>query len=396
MKKTLNVIYLSAAVISIPTYAYNAENSSTISEALSKSKVNMSFRTRYEGVDQDGVEKDANSITLKSRITTKTGMYNGFSATVEVDNNTTILDDFNSTSNGKTQYPVVADPEGSDINQAYLQYNNEKLTIIGGRQRITHNNQRFIGGVAWRQNEQTYDGFRAKFKATDSISFDYSYIHNINRIFGPDGAKADLRGSFSLLDASWKINKAHKISSFAYNLDFDTAAGLSTSTYGLLYKGKFDSVSINASYAQQSDNGDNPNSFDANYYNFEISSKIGTVTLLGGIDVLGSDNGVGFSTPLATLHKFQGFADKFLGTPGLGVEDIYLTAKTKISNIKLAATYHDLSSNKGGVDYGTELDLVAAYSFNKNYSVLFKYASYDADSHASDTDKLWLQLMAKF
>jgi hypothetical protein len=396
MKKTLNIISLSVVVMSAPTYAYNAESSSTISEALRESKVNMIFRTRYEGVDQEGIDKDANSITLKSRISAKTGRYNGLSVLVEVDNNTTILDDFNSTSNGKVQYPVVADPEGSDINQAYLEYKKGKLTIIGGRQRILHTNQRFVGGVAWRQNEQTYDGFRAKFKVNDAVSFDYSYIHNINRIFGPRGAKADLKGSFSLFNADLKINKDHKISPFAYILDFDTAASLSTSTYGFLYKGKFNSLNINASYAHQSDNADNPNAFDTNYYNVEISSKIGTMTILGGMDVLGSDNRVGFSTPLATLHKFQGFTDKFLGTPENGVEDLYLTVKTKVSNIKLAATYHDLSSNKGSLDYGTELDLVAAYAFNQNYSVLFKYASYDADSHASDTDKLWLQLMAKF
>ena len=38
--------------------------------------------------------------------------------------------------------------------------------------------------------------------------------------------------------------------------------------------------------------------------------------------MLGSDNGVGFSTPLNNGHRYQGWADKFLATPGDGIEDV--------------------------------------------------------------------------
>ena len=123
---------------------------------------------------------------------------------------------------------------------------------------------------------------------------------------------------------------------------------------------------------------------------------MGKVTLLGGLEVLGSDDGnVAFGTPLATLHKFQGFADKFLGTPSNGVEDIYITAKTKVNGIKLAATFHDLSSDEGSIDYGTEIDLVAAYKVN-SYNFLVKFSSYNADELGTDTNKLWLQVATKF
>ena len=153
---------------------------------------------------------------------------------------------------------------------------------------------------------------------------------------------------------------------------------------------------INAAYATQSDAGDNANDFSADYYNIEVGTKVSSVTLLAGIESLGSDNGVGFSTPLATLHKFQGFADKFLATPGQGIEDIYVTAKTTVSDIKLSATYHDLSSDVDSIDYGSEIDLSAAYAVNKNVSVLVKFSSYNADDYATDTDKLWLQVAANF
>lgn len=388
---------LSASILAAPlAIAEESSVATGVKKALSESKVNISFRARYEGVDQDGISDNASALTLKSRITANTGSFNGLSAGIEVDNVTEIIDNYNSTRNGETDYPVVADPEGTDVNQFFLKYKSDKVTAIAGRQRILHNNQRFVGGVGWRQNEQTYDGYRFQVNPTKSFSVDYSYVYNVNRIFGPRGSKADLHGQFHLLNTALKVNKDHKINAFAYLLDFDTSASSSTDTYGLAYKGKLGPVNVNASYATQSEAGDNANDFSADYYNIELGTKVSSVTLLAGIESLGSDNGVSFSTPLATLHKFQGFADKFLTTPADGIEDIYFTAKTKIKDVKLSATYHDLSSDEGSVDYGSEIDITAAYKINKNYNVLVKLAMYDADDYVTDTDKLWVQFAAKF
>ena len=144
---------LAASVLTAPLAFAEQPVASGITKALADSKVNVSFRARYEGVQQDGIEGNAAALTLKSRMTVKTGAFNGFSTGVEVDNVTALVNNYNSTRNGETEYPVVADPEGTDVNQAYLKYSGDKLTTIAGRQRILHNNQRFVGGVGWRQNE---------------------------------------------------------------------------------------------------------------------------------------------------------------------------------------------------------------------------------------------------
>jgi hypothetical protein len=108
---------------------------------------------------------------------------------------------------------------------------------------------------------------------------------------------------------------------------------MSSSTFGALYKGKFSAVSVNLSAAMQSDAGDNAVNYNANYYNAKIATNLGQVTLLAGIEVLGSDNAkTAFSTPFATLHKSQGFSDKFLNTgssTGMqnGVEDTDISVK---------------------------------------------------------------------
>ena len=368
-----------------------------LTKAFKESSTKINFRYRLETVDQDGFAEDATASTLKTRLTWKSGSFNGFKLNVEVDDVTAIGGDtYNSTANGNTAYPVVADPEGTDVNQANIGYFGKNYSIIAGRQRILHNGQRFVGGVGWRQNEQTYDGYRLQYKPTESVSVDYSYVFNVNRIFGPSGAKADLKGHLHLANVKYSINKDHKLAAYAYLLDFDTAAAISTDTFGFDYSGNFGGVKAKLSYATQSDTGENPNDFSADYWNAELGTKLGDVNLAAGIEVLGSDNGVGFSTPLATLHKFQGFADKFLGTPGTGIEDVYIKASTKINGIGLTAFYHDFSAETGGADLGSEIDLVASYKFNKQVSGVLKYAAYDADNHATDTNKLWAMVNVSF
>ncbi|NQY50209.1 MAG: alginate export family protein [Colwellia sp.] len=392
-KFTLSLI--TTAILMAPAaFASETEHGNSITEALSDSTVKVELRARYEGVDQDGIDKDASAATLKSRITVKTGSYSNFSMAIEVDKVDALVDNYNSKTNGNTEYPVVTDPQGTDVNQAYIKYENNGFSAVVGRQRVLHNNQRFVGGVGWRQNEQTYDGVRAQYKA-DAFSVDYSYIQNINDI-----TANNVKGDFHLANGIYKINKSHKVSAFAYLLDYDAIeqAQNSSSIVGALYNGNFGKFLVNASLASQSDNGDNPTSYSAMYINAEAGYNFGPVTLLAGYELLGSDNGVGFNTPLATKHKFNGWTDKFLGTPGEGLQDVYITAKGKVSEVKWAATYHDFSSDVESIDFGSELNLVATYQVNKNYGVLVKAANYsDGDVAAkTDTNKIWVQLTAKF
>ena len=390
-KFTLSLITLNIFAAPL-TFAAQTSFANDIIKALSESDVKLSFRARDEAVEQEDIDKTANALTIKSRLTMATGSYKNFSLGLEVDNVSALVDNYNSTQNGQAEYPAVADPTGTDVNQGFVKYSNNEFTAVVGRQRIVHNNQRFVGGVAWRQNEQTFDALRLQYNTGD-LNADYSFVSNINDITGHN-----VSGDFHLANVGYTFNKAHKISGFSYVLDYNAAsnAGKSTTTFGGLYNAKFGPVFVNASAASQSDNGENTESFSATYLNAEVGGKVGPVTLLAGYELLGSDNGVGFSTPLATLHKFQGFSDKFLSTPAEGIQDVYLTVKGAVSGVNLSATYHDLSSDINDKDYGSEIDLVAVYSINKNYKTLIKLATYSATDHATDTSKLWLQAEAKF
>jgi hypothetical protein len=312
---------------------------------------------------------------------------------------------YNSTDNGKTEYPVVADPKGTDINQVWIKYAGDGFDGTYGRQRILHSGQRFIGGVAWRQNEQAYDGFRANWKPMDALKLDYSYVYNVKRIFGPDdGANpANLHGTNHFVYLDYSLAEGHKIAGYSYLLDFDSSSAYpsgktvdnSSDTYGVEYTGNFNIVKLRAAYASQSDAGDNTRSYDADYYAVDVSGQLAMLNLNAGIEVLGAGDGVGFATPLATLHKFQGWADKFLTTPADGIEDIYVGVSGKAGPIKLQAIYHDFSAEDSSASYGTELDLAATWVVTKRFTTQLKYADYDADDAATDTTKVWLTLQLK-
>jgi hypothetical protein len=379
-----------------------------LAKAVQEGKASVDFRYRYEWVDQDGFDDEAEASLMRSRVTLESGALHGFTALIEADNVTNIgKNDYNSTENNKGEYPIIADPEYTEVNQIWLSYSMEGFKGVGGRQRINLANQRFVGGVAWRQNEQTFDGGRVAWEPLDALTLDFSYVYNVNRIFGPDdGANpADLEGDNFFLVADYQLAENHKLSGFGYFLDIDDdnsfgagkTVNLSSDTYGVEYSGKFDWLSVRAAFAVQSDAGDSELDYDTEYYLGELKANWSGIDFTLGYEVLASDDDVGFATPLATGHKFQGWADLFLSTPPDGIEDAYVSVGGKLGPVKLAAVYHDFQAESSSDDFGTEINLVATWPVNKNFTVQAKYASFDTDAsdRFADTDKAWLTLQMK-
>jgi hypothetical protein len=274
-----------------------------------------------------------------------------------------------------------------------------------GRQRILLDNQRFVGGVGWRQNEQTYDGFSLQTSALSKTTLTYAYLSNVRRIFGqtvPAG-KAKLEGH--LLNAKISVNENFSVTPYYYLLDYKTALGNSTATAGVRLAGSIAAgegkISLLGEFAAQSDAGDNPASFDADYFHVNGMFTMDNGFGLGlGFESLGTDssNNQPFRTPLATLHAFNGWADQFLSTPGSGLEDFYVTAKFKLGEWNLTGVYHEFSSDAGSSDYGDEFDVSAGTKLGDRYGLLLKGAFFSADSSSPlsnvDTNKFWVMLTA--
>lgn len=395
---------LAPLLIALPANAASATPAAASQPpALKAGQNNLNWLLRYraEYVDQDGLPEQALANTLLTRLSAQQGISAEWSAGVEFDY-VAALDDsrYNNSFNGKSQYPLIADPTGSDLNQAYVQYQHGGHQLKIGRQKLALGNERFIGGVSWRQNEQTFDALRYQTALGSGLTLDYSFSNRVNRVFGSKSPQGDWRGNIHLLDVNYAISAAQQLKFYSYNMDFREAPTQSNRTLGLDYQHSGKAGALNwqwaGALATQQDSGDNPRAYRASYQNLEAQLSYQAYLFGAGYEKLGSDNGVGFSTPLATLHKFQGYADKFLNTPANGVKDLQLKAGYIKPDWDLQLQYHWLTAATGGADYGNELNVSLQLKFGPRYAVFIKAAQYDARHYLTDTNKYWLQWLARY
>jgi hypothetical protein len=403
-----------------------AQASSPIAGAFGETKPLFDLRLCYENVDQVATPalNQANAGTVRVRLGFETGKAWSTALLVEGEAVAPLQGKYRADPAVpvlNATYAVVADPEDQELNR--LQLTNTSLldtTITLGRQRINLDDQRFVGNVGWRQNEQTFDALRVVNKHVKNLTVDLSYVVHANRIYGPDSPQSPYSGDNYLGNIAYQT-KVGKLTGFAYLLSFNpilkVAAGLnptrvSTSTYGLRFAGDrlVGKVKLGyiASYAQQDERGRNPFKIDNDYQLLELNATWRAFTFGAGNEILsgylvpGTTTTVGFSTPLATLHKFQGWVDKFLTTPGNGIDDRYATVTWlkkglgPLDTLTTVAAYHSYRAERIAGDYGDELNLSVAAKYQR-YTGTIKYGDYNAAAStpiavARDTKKLWLQL----
>jgi len=365
----------------------------------------LDARLRYEGVDQGALDADALTLRLRAGAEAKLG---NFALLAEGEGTVAPVDDYNAfpfaiaDDQRRPQYAVVADPQNLELNRLQLQYKGKAATVTLGRQRINLDDQRWVGSVGWRQNEQTFDAVRGEANV-GPVGLDLTYAISQRTIFGEDaGSRAGIDGDYLFAGASAKLGPVEgKL--FAYLLDFEKSFALANSsqTYGGILSGAIPigpgrKLAVRASYARQADYADNPFDHSADYWSFEGSTTLAGFTVTGGWERLGSDNGRSVQTPMATLHKFNGWADVFLTTPAAGLDDAYLSLARKFDGVKLLpglnanVAFHQFDSASGDVEYGTEWDASAGFKLGK-VGILLKYADYDSKGFGVDTSKLWLQ-----
>lgn len=379
--------------------------------AAAKVKPLVDARLRYEGVDQDGLPRDADAVTARLRLGAEIAA-KSWSFLAEAEGTLAIAERYNSGLNGKAAYPIVADPETIELNRIQLQYRGlPGVVATVGRQRINLDDQRFVGSVGWRDNEQTFDAARAEWTVRKGTRLDVTYAWSDRTIWGIDGqgARPQAIGGDNVFVNLSQATPYGTLTGFAYVVDQDEARisgfRMSSQTYGARFAGtralsKAARLNYALSYARQSDHHRNPQDYAADYYLVDAALDVSGFRIGAGYEVLGADDGralTSFQTPLATLHKFQGWADKFLVTPPNGVRDLYGSvgygwkSVGPFDSIGVSAVYHRFSADRGGQDYGDEIDLQALAKSGR-FTFIAKYADYDADRFATDTRKAWLSV----
>ena len=368
-------------------------------------------RLRYEHVDQEGPLNEASALTFRLRAGAE-AKWSDWSLLAEMEGTAPLTERYDSGLNGKARYPIVADPENIDLNRFQLQYRGLPKTIFTlGRQRINIEDQRFVGNSGWRQNEQTFDAIRVEYGDAKGLNAELAYSWSVRTIWGIDGrdARQQAIGGNNVFATVSHPTPVGTLSGFAFLVDQDEAAvqgfRLSSQTYGVRLAGNRSlspkaKLSYALSYATQSDWHRNPNDYEADYWLAEAGLEFGPAKFGLGHERLGADEGApltSFQTPLATLHKFQGWADKFLTTPPNGIRDWYGSAgygwkkPLGLDAINATLVYHRFGSDRIAIHYGNEWDAMITARKGR-WTATAKLAAYDADLFATDTRKFWLQL----
>ena len=394
-----------AAALVSAAFIAPVSGAETWEQALREGDVIVDLRARYETVEQGGFDSDAVAFTNRVRTGFETAPLSATTFLAEAVVIDDLVGDYNSTTNGLTQYPVVPDPPDVEAINRFTVTNKslEHTTLTFGRQRIAQDDQRFVGNVGWRQFEQTFDALRAQW-AGSKIKTDLTYAAQVNRVFGPDSPQGKWEGDVVLATFAYAL-PAGTLTVFDYYLDIDGVAAVSTNTIGAKLTGSKPVGGLTGTYAvayaQQGEAGANSADVDADYALVEGGLNFAKFGVGLGYELLGGDGTTAFAAPLGTLHVFQGWADKFLATPAAGIEDAYvrvnypLGKRGRFASVAATAVFHDYKADVGGAHFGEELNLQFV-ARTERMALTAKYADYRADGLFTDTEKVWVSVDYSF
>ena len=364
--------------------------------------IDIGLRLRHEQVSLD--DRKAHANTAKWRISSETTFSETWQFAVELDHVEALSDEYHSDgvlANGKL---VIADPEGTELNQYYLNAKFDSLLARLGRQKIAYSEQRFIGSVDFRQNNQTFDAFSLKFNLLSSSELDYAFVHNVNRIFGDDATSrlspedlrfetldgvrpAAVRGNHKveghLINFSIKEWDYFEINSYSYNISNKTQASFSNQTQGVRaeFQKQFDKVRFLANLELAAQKQQESNIKDwIGYSMFELGARYKGFQLSIKQELLNGKKGTAFITPLGTLHKFNGWSDQFLATPSQGLNDQLIRLQWKKRPMTIDIRFHRYSTRRNATPLGSELNTDLIYAPNRKHEVRIRYADFKADS----------------
>lgn len=381
----------------------------SITNAILSGHLILDLRGRYEFVDQTKtavLKDDANAYTLRTQIGWETGAWNHFKALLEFQDVAHAgAEDFAVNAPGaatpplngasKARFPIVNDPDEVELNRAQINWAPiQEFSATVGRQRILIDDQRFVGNAGWRQNEQTFDAARTEFSVA-GLSGTYVYIDKINRVLGPN---SDWNSDSHLLNLAYAVAPQLRVEGFVYALDFSNSLVNNSITEGGRITGKLDlgkvsgnklTLTYGGTYADQRNyrSGAAPH-FDLSDYDVNGAAIWGPITGKADYEVLDGNGVRGFTTPLATTHAFNGWADAWASPGGNksfvdGLKDLNFTAAWRppvklpfLFNPELSAIYHTFDDEKTGAHLAQEYDLLATVSVTKNLTGLVKFADF--------------------
>ena len=367
-------------------------------------------RARYANVDANNSGQSA-SLLLRGNVQSQ---WNDLLATfVEVDSVSSTFKDDHSDGVRFNGQPLLQDPPGTEFNQAFATVNTDRFLLHLGRQRINLDNQRFVGGNAFWQNEQTFDALFSQAKLASNSRFTYSYIGNANRIFGEDADKnnpgrgplpsgitpprppgnyGDHEQHTHLTHLEWNEWDYTRVTAYAHRMDNLDMPAASNATYGASYSVNYKvdrmKYRLQLEAAQQ-------DRFDLGraqlpYYLLDAGVGVDTLEFIARYEELGENNGVAFITPLGSNHKFEGWAGVIGNTPNTGVRTASLGVLWRAAPMRVETHYLFFKDDVRGQAIGEEWDLDIAFRPIRKHNLSVRFAHFEPEHNVGSTRKVFL------
>ena len=319
----------------------------------------------------DDVASASQAYTFGTNFGYLTKSYKGFQIYIEGESVVALTpDQYFDGINGLTDLTNVTDPETLELNQIHIAYkgsfNSTELAFKVGRQAAIVEDERFIGRVSARQDDQTFDALYGRIQNDQKgLAFEYAYMYQINRLLAEE---IDWRSDSHVFMLRYYKNQKIRFGLFTHFLDFqEDAPAVSNQTFGITVdRGSLpkDKIALNykTAFAYQSDFGDNPTDYTAFLVNVEAGVSLPSLGIFNiGYELASSDNGVAsYQFPLSTGQRLHRISDVFIDPPADGLHNPYLTAETNklFWGIGGWLGYHAYFSEEEGDFLGQEIDVV--------------------------------------
>lgn len=288
----------------------------------------------------------------------------------------------------------------------------ESSSLKVGRQPLSYDNQRILGGLGWAQQARTHDAVVYKYKK-DKLSLDIGGSLNTTTDEVYNNSTLFTYRDMLFLRLNHKGEKFNvsflTLSNTYQNSNVDGATKSNLTTYGLHMGYKAGALSLTSDlYMQEGERIGGVDVKGAYLASLGLTYKLDKTNSLGlSYEVIsGKESDTAAFFPLyGTNHAFNGLMDRFYvgnhANAG-GLKDLKLTYKTKISGVALTVAAHSFTEqSQGGDDLGTEIDLILAKKF-KEFVLVGGYSHFIEPSAVADLANVkdtqnwaWLMLVLK-
>jgi hypothetical protein len=370
--------------------------------AKARAVLRVETRARYEWADAADTGPASEALTVRIRPSLEFTASPKINILGEVEAIAALLPDRRNGFLDPAGGPAIADAQSLELNRLQIEWTpSEAIGITLGRQRISLDDERFIGTVDFRQNQQTYDALTAAWQLPGKSVLQAGYIWRVGRILGAEqpGGVFDSDSFYAHLAVPVP---AGQVSLYHYDLDLDDRIGglVQLRTTGVAWRGRAFPRGLglfwDLAYARQHSGSRTPD-----YWRAGASIERGELGFSLRAERLGSDDGTAFQTPLATLHRFQGAVDLFLETPAQGVTDVEARATWRIGSLGLARAtgltvqFNRFNAASGserlGEEWGGELATTLV-----DTRLSLAAAHYRAASFGADTTRVWVTASRDF